>query len=43
MDLSNAHSVVSLMNSVLAPTSAVGGSTASGEAGKPSVDFGSVL
>ncbi|MBA9843854.1 MAG: flagellar hook-basal body complex protein FliE [Ralstonia sp.] len=43
MDLSNAHSVVSLMNSVLAPTSAVGGSSASGDAGKPSVDFGSVL
>ncbi|CAJ0860927.1 Flagellar hook-basal body complex protein FliE [Ralstonia sp. LMG 32965] len=43
MDLSNAHSVVSLMNSVLAPTSSVGGSTASGDAGKPSVDFGSVL
>ncbi|CAJ0800667.1 MULTISPECIES: flagellar hook-basal body complex protein FliE [Ralstonia] len=43
MDLSNANSVVSLMNSVLAPASAVGGSTASGDAGKPSVDFGSVL
>ena len=43
MDLSNAHSVVSLMNSVLAPTSSVGGSSASGETGKPSVDFGSVL
>ena len=42
MDLSNAHSVVSLMNSVLAPTT-VGGSSASGDAGKPSVDFGSVL
>ena len=42
MDLSNAHSVVSLMNSVLAP-STVGGSSASGETGKPSVDFGSVL
>lgn len=43
MDLSNANSVVSLMNSVLAPSSAVGGSTASGDTGKPSVDFGSVL
>ena len=43
MDLSNANSVVSLMNSVLAPSSAVGGSTASGDASKPSVDFGSVL
>ncbi|MGN7103947.1 flagellar hook-basal body complex protein FliE [Ralstonia holmesii] len=43
MDLSNANSVVSLMNSVLAPASAVGGSTASGDGGKPSVDFGSVL
>ena len=42
MDLSNAHSVVSLMNSVLAP-STVGGGTASGETGKPGVDFGSVL
>jgi len=43
MDLSNANSVVSLMNSVLAPSSAVGGSTACGDAAKPSVDFGSVL
>ncbi len=43
MDFSNANSVVSLMNSVLAPSSAVGGSTASGDTGKPSVDFGSVL
>jgi flagellar hook-basal body complex protein FliE len=43
MDLSNANSVVSLMNSVLAPANAVGGSTASGDASKPSVDFGSVL
>ncbi|WP_426399071.1 flagellar hook-basal body complex protein FliE [Ralstonia sp. R-29] len=42
MDLSNANSVVSLMNSVLAP-STVGSSTASGGTGKPSVDFGSVL
>ena len=42
MDLSNAHSVVSLMNSVLAP-STVDSSSASGETGKPSVDFGSVL
>lgn len=43
MDLSNSNSVVSLMNSVLAPANAVGGSTASGDASKPSVDFGSVL
>ncbi|ANJ75479.1 flagellar hook-basal body complex protein FliE [Ralstonia insidiosa] len=43
MDFSNANSVVSLMNSVLAPSSAVGGSTASGSATQPSVDFGSVL
>lgn len=43
MDFSNANSVVSLMNSVLAPSSAVGGSTASGDAAKPSVDFGAVL
>ncbi|KJK01448.1 flagellar hook-basal body protein FliE [Burkholderiaceae bacterium 26] len=43
MDLSNANSVVSLMNSVLAPASAVVSSTAGGDAGKPSVDFGSVL
>ena len=42
MDFSNANSVVSLMNSVLAPSSAVGGSTASGSATQPSVDFGSV-
>ncbi len=43
MDLSNANSVVSLMNSVLAPSSATGGSTASGDAGQASVDFGAVL
>ncbi|KHK58014.1 flagellar hook-basal body protein FliE [Ralstonia sp. A12] len=43
MDFSNANSVVSLMNSVLAPSSAVGASTASGDAAKPSVDFGAVL
>ncbi|MGM3277857.1 flagellar hook-basal body complex protein FliE [Ralstonia sp. 24A2] len=43
MDFSNANSVVSLMNSVLAPSSAVGGGTASGDAAKPSVDFGAVL
>jgi len=43
MDLTNANSVVSLMNSVLAPASKVGGSSASGDAAKPSVDFGAVL
>ena len=47
MDITNANSVVSLMNSVLAPTSTVGGIGGSGSAGgdgaKVSVDFGSVL
>jgi flagellar hook-basal body complex protein FliE len=43
MDLTTANSVVSLMNSVLAPASKVGGSSASGDAAKPSVDFGAVL
>ncbi|WP_199030792.1 flagellar hook-basal body complex protein FliE [Ralstonia sp. ASV6] len=43
MDFSNANSVVSLMNSVLAPSSAVGSSIGGTDAAKPSVDFGAVL
>ena len=45
MDITNAHSVVSLMNSVLAPSSTIGGisGSASGDDAKVSVDFGSVL
>jgi len=45
MDITNANSVVSLMNSVLAPSSTVGGigGSAGGDGAKVSVDFGSVL
>lgn len=47
MDITNANSVVSLMNSVLAPSSKVGGlgsaSGADGDGAKVSVDFGAVL
>ena len=44
MDITNANSVVSLMNSVLAPSSAVGsGTAADGDGAKVSVDFGAVL
>ncbi|MEW1780598.1 flagellar hook-basal body complex protein FliE [Arthrobacter sp. NPDC080086] len=46
MDITNANSVVSLMNSVLAPSSqigGIGGSGAGGDDAKVSVDFGSVL
>lgn len=42
MDITNANSVVSLMNSVLAPSSTVGGS-GMGDGAKVSVDFGAVL
>ncbi|MBE1193847.1 flagellar hook-basal body complex protein FliE, partial [Salmonella enterica subsp. enterica serovar Enteritidis] len=44
MDITNAHSVVSLMNSVLSPSSTVGGigsgGSTSGDGAKVSVDFG---
>ncbi|WP_439893147.1 flagellar hook-basal body complex protein FliE (plasmid) [Ralstonia sp. 25C] len=46
MDITNANSVVSLMNSVLAPSSqigGIGGGSAGGDDAKVSVDFGSVL
>ncbi|MGH1508592.1 flagellar hook-basal body complex protein FliE [Ralstonia solanacearum] len=47
MDITNANSVVSLMNSVLAPSSKVGsldGSAGSvGDSAKVSIDFGAVL
>ncbi|WP_426399060.1 flagellar hook-basal body complex protein FliE [Ralstonia sp. R-29] len=48
MDITNANSVVSLMNSVLAPSSPLGGAggiggSAGGADTKVSVDFGSVL
>ncbi|MFT0737281.1 flagellar hook-basal body complex protein FliE [Ralstonia wenshanensis] len=46
MDITNANSVVSLMNSVLAPSKTVGGIGAgvgSGDDAKVSVDFGAVL
>ncbi len=46
MDITNANSVVSLMNSVLAPSSQVsgiGGGSAGGADTKVSVDFGAVL
>ncbi|CAJ0791442.1 Flagellar hook-basal body complex protein FliE [Ralstonia psammae] len=48
MDITNANSVVSLMNSVLAPSSTVGGigagvGSAAGDGAKVSVDFGAVL
>ena len=47
MDITNANSVVSLMNSVLAPSTKVGGigagGVASGDDAKVSVDFGAVL
>ncbi|CAJ0687882.1 flagellar hook-basal body complex protein FliE [Ralstonia mannitolilytica] len=45
MNMTNANSVVSLMNSVLAPTGQVGGigSGAGGDDSKVSVDFGAVL
>jgi flagellar hook-basal body complex protein FliE len=48
MDITNANSVVSLMNSVLAPSSTVGGigggiGSATGDGAKVSVDFGAVL
>ncbi|MGM3277868.1 flagellar hook-basal body complex protein FliE [Ralstonia sp. 24A2] len=47
MDITNANSVVSLMNSVLAPSGKVGGlgsaSGADGDGAKVSVDFGAVL
>ncbi|MEF2251613.1 flagellar hook-basal body complex protein FliE [Ralstonia solanacearum] len=40
MDITNANSVVSLMNSVLAPSSKVG---SAGDSAKVSIDFGAVL
>ncbi|CAH0439900.1 flagellar hook-basal body complex protein FliE [Ralstonia pseudosolanacearum] len=44
MDITNANSVVSLMNSVLAPSSKVGGlSGSAGDSAKVSIDFGAVL
>ena len=47
MDITNANSVVSLMNSVLAPSKTVGGigagGSGTGEDAKVSVDFGAVL
>ncbi|WP_425219032.1 flagellar hook-basal body complex protein FliE [Ralstonia solanacearum] len=44
MDITNANSVVSLMNSVLAPSSKVGSVDGSaGDSAKVSIDFGAVL
>ncbi len=44
MDITNANSVVSLMNSVLAPSSKVGSlDGSSGDSAKVSIDFGAVL
>lgn len=44
MDITNANSVVSLMNSVLAPSSKVGSLDGSaGDNAKVSIDFGAVL
>ncbi|AMP39474.1 flagellar hook-basal body complex protein FliE [Ralstonia solanacearum] len=44
MDITNANSVVSLMNSVLAPSSKVGSLDGSaGDSAKVSIDFGAVL
>ena len=48
MDITNANSVVSLMNSVLAPSSTVGGigagvGSTTGDGAKVSIDFGEVL
>jgi flagellar hook-basal body complex protein FliE len=46
MDITNANSVVSLMNSILAPSGQVGGigsAVGGGDDAKVSVDFGAVL